>query len=201
MSIAALLLAAGESTRMGSPKPLLPWNGETLVQYQVRQLRDAGANYIVAVLGHLAEQVQDSLVDLDVVVVINGRYKEGRASSVRAGAEVLKDGTEAVILLSVDQPRPSSLVKAILETHRSANALITIPTFHGRRGHPTVFSGLLIDEMSKVTEENLGIREVVTRHSDEIVTVEVDSPLALEDLNTPEDYDRVRQIFLEQPGA
>lgn len=195
MSIAALLMAAGESTRMGSPKPLLVWDGGTLIEYQVRQLKEAGADHIVVILGHLAEQVQDLLASLDVAVVINRRYKEGRASSVRAGAQSLKEGTEAVLVLSVDQPRPSSVVRQIVQTHKSAGSLITIPAYHGKRGHPTVFAGQLIGEMVKVTEENLGLREIVTRHSNEVATVELDSPLVVEDLNTPEDYQRVRQMF------
>ncbi len=197
MSIAALLMAAGESTRMGSPKQLLAWDGGTLIEYQVRQLKEAGTDHIVVVLGHLADQIRESLTGLDVDVVINGIYKEGRASSVRAGAQSLKEGTEAVIIISVDQPRPSSIIKKVMEAHKSAKSLITIPAFRGKRGHPTVFAGQLIGELSRVTEENLGLREVVTRHSDEVATVEVDSPLVIEDLNTPEDYQRVRQMFLE----
>src|SRR5688572_6878454 len=125
MSIAALLTAAGESTRMGSPKQLLAWDGGTLIEYQVRQLKEAGADHIVVVLGHLADQIHESLAGLDVDVVINDRYKEGRAGSVRAGAQSLKEGTEAVIILSVDQPRPSPVIKKVLDAHKSAKSLIT----------------------------------------------------------------------------
>lgn len=195
MSIAALLLAAGESTRMGSPKPLLSWEGGTLIEYQVRQLQEAGAHPIIAVLGHAADQVQPVVEPLGATVVTNERYREGRASSVRAGVGAVPPDTEAVVVLSVDQPRPGPLIKEVIEAHRAAKALITMPSFRGRRGHPTVFSGKLLAEMSRVTEENLGLREVVTRHSGDVMTVEVESPLAVADVNTPEEYQRVKELF------
>jgi molybdenum cofactor cytidylyltransferase len=114
VTIAALLLAAGESTRMGRLKQLLPWEGEPLVAWQARQLRDAGVDEVVVVLGHAAEEIAP-WVPAFARAVVNAAYREGRATSLRRGAEALGDEVEAVVILSVDQPRPAWVTRKLIE--------------------------------------------------------------------------------------
>jgi molybdenum cofactor cytidylyltransferase len=187
-SVVALLLAAGESSRMGRPKPLLPWHGEPLIAYQVRQLRCAGAADVVAVLGHEAETAGPLVEAAGVRVVLNPRYKEGRASSLRAGAAALPDATDAVIILGVDQPRPAAVIRAVLEAHLTAGSLITTPLYHGRGGHPVVLSGALLPELRAVTEAAEGLRAVVRRHAAARLRVPVEDPIVLVEFNTPAEY-------------
>ncbi|MBM2827272.1 MAG: nucleotidyltransferase family protein [Dehalococcoidia bacterium] len=195
MRLVALLMAAGESTRMGSPKPLLPWDNRTLVEYQISQLLEGGAERVIVVLGHAADVVRPHIPTGQAEVVVNHRYREGRASSVRAGASAISEGVEAITILGVDQPRPSSVIRTVIDAHFREGAIITVPTYEGRRGHPTVFDGSLLQEMLNVSEENLGLREIMTRHATEITEVEVSSPLVLADLNTPNDYQRVKALI------
>ncbi|MCH7484599.1 MAG: nucleotidyltransferase family protein [Chloroflexi bacterium] len=185
-TISAILLAAGESRRMGSPKPLLAWQGVTLIEYQITQLREAGVNDVIAVLGHHADDFLPLVTTSGARAVVNERYREGRASSLRAGAAAA-EGAKTVVILSVDQPRPAAVTRRLLTEHTSG---ITVPSHHGRRGHPVVLDGSLLPELREVSEATQGLRAVIARHAAEVRDVPFDSPTVLLDLNTPADYQR-----------
>jgi CTP:molybdopterin cytidylyltransferase MocA len=149
---------------MGSPKPLLDWHGRPLVRYQVEQLRDAGCDLVVVVLGFASGRIRCFIDESQALVVENAGYREGRASSVRAGVAALPASTAWIAVLGVDQPRPSAITRALIEASRTTDADLLIPTHNGRRGHPTLFSGRLISEMAAVQEATLGLRDVVIHH-------------------------------------
>jgi molybdenum cofactor cytidylyltransferase len=185
----ALLLAAGESTRMGRPKPLLTWEGQTLIEYQIAQLLEAGVDEVIAVLGHRAEDVRSYAERAGARVVVNAAYREGRAGSIRTGAEALPADTGAIVILNVDQPRTSAAIRPLIEAHRRGGHLITVPVFAGRRGHPAVLSGQLAGELRQVDEASEGLRAVMQRHMGERVEVPIDDPAVLLDMNLPADYE------------
>ena len=191
-TISAILLAAGESRRMGSqrirrtPKPLLAWQGATLIEYQIAQLREAGVGDVIAVLGHRSQDVLPLVTAAGARGIVNETYREGRASSLRAGAAAA-EGTQTVVVLSVDQPRPAAVTRRLLADHTSG---ITVPSFDGRRGHPVVLDGALLPELREVSEATQGLRAVIARHATEVREVPFDSAAVLLDLNTPEDYHR-----------
>lgn len=207
MTIAALILAAGESTRMERPKQLLPWGGTTLVAWQVAQMREAGAGEVVVVLGHRAEEIRAALPP-DARAVVNEAYREGRATSLRAGAEALarsegstggageeegrsaSDQIEAILILSVDQPRPAWLSRRLIERWRETGAPIVSPRFTGGGyGHPILVAGALLPELGDVGEETLGLRAVILRHASEAASIEVANRVVDVDLNTPAEYE------------
>lgn len=177
---------------MGTPKPLLEWGGETLIEYQARQLREAGVDPLVIVLGHEAERVAAALNE---PCVVNQRYRDGRATSVRTGAEAVPDDAAAVVVLSVDEPRPAYILRRLIDEHAAQGALITVPTHDSVRGHPPVFDGSLLAELRNVDEATEGLRAVYTRHEAEIFEVEFDSPVVLTGMNTPEEYERAKVYF------
>ena len=185
--IAAILLAAGESTRMGRPKALLPWDDTTLLEYQVRELSAAGVERIVVVLGHAADEVRPHVPDT-AQVVVNEAYREGRASSLRTGAAALPDDTDSILVLNVDQPRPRDVLRALLAAHREGGAPITVPVAQGTRGHPPVLAGALLSELRAASEERQGLRGVIAAHQQAVREVAVSSPSVLLDINTPEEY-------------
>jgi molybdenum cofactor cytidylyltransferase len=185
-AVAAILLAAGESRRMESPKPLLAWQGATLIEYQIAQLREAGVDDVIAVLGHRSEDVLPLVVASGARGIINETYREGRASSLRAGAAAA-EGAQTVVVLSVDQPRPATVTRRLLADHTSG---ITVPSHHGRRGHPVILDGALLPELRDVDEATQGLRAVISRHATDVHEVPFDSAAVLLDLNTPEDYRR-----------
>ena len=187
--VSAILTAAGESTRMARPKPLLPWRGSPLVRCQVESLLQGGVDEVVVVLGHLHEKVAPHVSGRGVRWVLNPDYRTGRTSSIRAGLAALDPSTDAVILLGVDQPRPPEIIRAVLEAHADAPAPITAPRHGGRGGHPAVFAVSLLPELARITEQRQGVREVYEAHRDEVQRVEVDDPVVRLDLNTPEEYE------------
>lgn len=194
---AAILLAAGESTRMGRPKALLPWAGSTLIEYQVAELAAAGVHEIVIVLGHEAEAVRPSVPDR-ARVVVNEAYREGRASSLRAGASALRDAADPIVLLNIDQPRPRHVIAELLAAHLAGDAPITMPVHDGRHGHPVVLSGALLPELRAATEGAAGLRGVIAQHADEARDVPIADPIVLLDINTPEEYEAALARFAPQ---
>jgi len=206
---AAILLAAGESTRMGRPKPLLPWGSATLLEYQVAELRAAGIDNVVVVLGNLADAIAETTPS-GVLLAVNTGYKEGGpASSLRWGARCLAESADPIVLLHVDQPRPRQVHQRLLSAHRDAGALITVPTSDGHRGHPVVLAGSLLPELRKASEKKQGLRGIIAAHEGKVheapfILLQHESMasepdlLALMvtlDINTPEDYEQALMLF------
>lgn len=194
MRVSAILTAAGESVRMGRPKPLLPWpdgsgSDVPLVTYQISQLMEAGVDEIVVVLGHRAEEVVPQVKAAGARHVVNPDYRDGKTTSIKAGLREIDPDAEAVVLLAVDQPRPAGIIRRVIEAHRDGDAAVTLPSYGGRGGHPIVFGAGLILELKKITEETRGIRRVVEKHQADVQRVEIDDARIRLDLNTPEEYE------------
>ena len=171
---------------MGRPKALLPWRGATLVEYQLDQFAASRGTHITLVLGHGAREISERVAGRrDVRVVENPDYLQGRASSVVTGVRATPPDAKAFLILNVDQPRPAWLIDRVVDAHLSGDAAITIPTHDGRGGHPSLFNANLREEMLAITEERLGLKEVVRRDPGRVARVEVSSSLVLLDVNTP----------------
>jgi CTP:molybdopterin cytidylyltransferase MocA len=173
---------------MGRPKQLLPWDGVPLVAWQVAQLREAGADDVIVVLGHASDEIR-SAVPPEATIAVNEAYKQGRATSLRRGAEATPEGVEAVLILSVDQPRPAWLSKRLIEHWRASHALVVSPRFSQGYGHPILLDGSLLPELRAVSDETLGLRAVIDRHVDKAESVQIANDALQVDLNTPSDYD------------
>lgn len=177
---AGLILAAGASRRMGTPKALLAWGGTTLLDHAVRQARASGIDRLVVVLGPATRD----LVLSDVRTVYNPEPASGRSASIRIGSAALADDAHAVLVQSVDQPVPAEVLAALFEAVERG-ALVAVPTFEGRRGHPICVAGPLLAELRGVSEQDEGLRSVVRRHAAAIVEVVVESEAVLWNLNDP----------------
>jgi len=196
MTVAAILLAGGESSRMGRPKALLEWGtNQTLIEYQIDELRQPPVERIVVVLGHQAERIRPLVEKTRCDVLVNELYKRGRASSLRLGARALADDTRAVIILDVDQPRPRVVIQRLIENHIRASNLITVPSFEGQRGHPTVIDGWLLPELRQVRERTQGLRGFIERHEADVVEAPFDSEVVVLGMNTPEEYASARAKY------
>jgi len=177
---------------MGRPKPLLPWCGTTLVEYQVSSLVRAGVSEVIAVLGHQAEAVAPYVRGPNVRHVVNPDYRMGKSTSVKAGLKAISRDAEAILLLAVDQPRPSLIISQVIQSHLESGALITSPRRQGRGGHPVIFSGALRAEMERISEESEGLRAVFRAHDSQVNAVQIDDPRIRLDLNTYEEYERAK---------
>ena len=196
--VSAILTAAGESRRMGSPKPLLPWRGDTLIRSQIRALLDASVAEVIVVLGHKACAVAPTLADLDparVHCVTNPDYLQGKTTSIKAGLHAASPDAHAILLLAVDQPRPSALIRAVIDAHAVDGALITSPRYRGHGGHPLIFSAALRPELARITEDKQGIREVFQANRAAVRELPIDDPVIRLDLNTPDAYRRALPLY------
>ena len=198
-STSAILLAAGVSRRMGTLKALLDWQGRLLIIHQIVALREAGADEVVVVLGHRADELQARIgANRDVYsvgnvrCVLNPDYAEGKTTSIKAGLRAVSgDANPAgpILFLNVDQPRSAGIVRQVLEAHQQGGgALITIPTCNGKGGHPIAVSRSLYGEMLEISEMTQGMRAITERHKAETQRVELHAPELLWDVNTPEQY-------------
>jgi molybdenum cofactor cytidylyltransferase len=186
--ISAVLLAAGESTRMGQLKALLVWEGQPLVRYQAEALLAAPVERVVVVLGYRSEALEPLLPsDRRLSVVHNQGYGSGKVSSIVTGISAI-DPSSHVLILGVDQPRAAATIRTVCDAHLAGAHSISIAAFEGRRGHPVIIAPPLRPDLLAIDERTEGLRAVLRANQDRVHAVETGDPLTLVNLNTPEDY-------------
>lgn len=191
--ISSIILAAGMSSRMGSLKPLLPWGDELLLAYEVNQLRAAGADEVIVVLGYRADDIHRKIGKLNCRVMLNPVFYQGRAGSIRIGAKAVNRDASAILIQNVDQPRTADFLRQLIAAHKDGSAA-TLPTCDGRHGHPVMVAGRLRAEMMAASEESHGLDGVLKAHAGEIAETPFDDSCFV-DLNTPEEYEAARRRF------
>lgn len=186
--INAIVLAAGESKRMGKPKPLLRFRDRTFLEQIVTTLRSSCLDKVTVVLGAEAERIEEAADLSDAEVVINRDYRNGQLSSVVAGLKQVSPETEAIVLCLVDHPFITcDVVDRVVEAFRRTNAAIVVPTCNERRGHPTLFSRSMFEPLIGAPAEE-GARHVVYSNEDKVCEVTVSDGTILVGIDTPDDY-------------
>ncbi len=199
--IAALILAAGRSRRMGQPKMLLPWGETTVLGQVMATMRAAGAERIVVVTGSGREGVE-ALVEQfaqqggDVSTVYNERFDSGEMlSSVQVGLRHLAErepSAQATLIAPGDQPQVQERsVRRVVQAYRQQGASLVVPSFQHRRGHPWLAARPHWQEILCL-KPPASLRDFLNRHADGICYVEVDDAGVLQDLDTPADYLKLR---------
>jgi molybdenum cofactor cytidylyltransferase len=187
--IAGLILAAGESSRMGRDKALLAYEGQTFLEKIVSKMSEAGVERVSVVLGHHAEEIQRAVKLEGVEIAVNREYQQGQTSSLQAGLRSLEGmKPEAVVLCLVDHPAFSpQTVRKLVEAFERGQTQAAIPTFQGKRGHPVLLGREIIDELLALPA-NRGANTVMRQHHDATVFIEVDDPGVLLDVDDAETY-------------
>lgn len=189
--ISGVLLAAGESRRMGRFKQLLPLAGKTFVEHCVDNLLASEVDEVIVVTGHRDREVQDALRNRPVRFAFNPDYGSGMSSSIKCGLEAIGEGVRAMLVALADQPLINSrVINQVVEKYRKDGPLIVVPTYDGRNGHPVIFDLKLREEILRL-DPAVGLRQVVHAHEDATARVEVASEAVLMDCDLPEDYERV----------
>ncbi|MCC6485906.1 MAG: nucleotidyltransferase family protein [Candidatus Hydrogenedentes bacterium] len=188
--IAAIVLAAGESRRMGRQKLLLPYRGRTVIEHIVGQVIASEVSQTIVVTGHDAEAVKAVLADKPLTVVENTRYKEGMLTSIRRGLQEVHPEAEAFMVVLGDQPSVSSrLVNILLRGFRGAAEDIVVPLYDDDTGHPIIISMRYREEVM-THFDGTGLRGLIYGNPDCVHRLPVDMPEVLRDMDTPEDYQR-----------
>lgn len=185
--LAAVILAAGESSRMGSPKALLTYQGHPFLEHLLEITRHPKVGLTRVVLGANAEEIRAQLQLDPATVVVNADWKQGQLSSIHAALGSLPAGlTDGILLCLVDHPLiTATLVGELIEKFYASGKPIVLPTYNGKRGHPVIFSSKLYPELLKAPLET-GARAVVWVHADEVLEVPTAEEGVVLNLNDPE---------------
>ena len=190
--IAGIVLSAGRSSRMGSPKPLLELGGETFLARAVRVLREGGCDPVVVVLppGEAGGAMGEIARSAGAVAVENPEPQAEPVDSLQIGLGEMEDVTAAAVVLPVDVPvAGAAAVRALIAAWRERPAPIARPVHGGKPGHPVLFARAVWEELS-APDLRHGARDVVHRHHAEILEVEVGDPGVLVDIDTQQEYAR-----------
>lgn len=188
--IGAILLAAGQSRRMGAKnKLLLDIDGEPMVRHAARMLLDSRAEEVVAVLGHQSAAVGDALAGLPVRIVHNAAFREGQMTSVRCGLDALSDRHAGILVALADQPALTAadmdfLVDAFLSGDRQR---VLVPVRGDRRGNPIVLAAHHRDEIAG-RDLNFGCRNLIARNPKSVRAIDPPNDRFFSDVDTPDDY-------------
>ncbi|HMN59605.1 MAG TPA: nucleotidyltransferase family protein [Anaerolinea sp.] len=191
--VGAVVLAAGQSRRMGTAKMVLPWGSRTVIAQVVEVLADSGVKPVVVVTGGAQEAVQQCLANYNVTFAHNHRFAETEMlDSLRIGLHALPSRTQAALVTLGDQPQilPGT-VRAVLSRYQTSHNPIIVPSYQMRRGHPWLLGSALWEEIFNL-EAGKSLRDFLAAYAEDIDYLVVDTPTILGDLDTPEDYDRLK---------
>ncbi len=186
--ITALILAAGESKRMGEPKMLMPWGKSTVLQTVISTFQASGIKDILVITGGAHQQVE-SLIGKTVETVFNENYQSGEMlSSIQLGLSVKKREASAALICLGDQPQVDERsVRSVCNTFLASKSQLVVPSYQMHRGHPWLIARPLWEELIAMKPPKTP-RDFLKKHTSKIHYVIVDSPNILADLDTPEDY-------------
>src|SRR6266540_1240668 len=184
MSLAGVVLAAGRSERMGTPKALLDFRGQPFVVRVLEALEALDLKPRVVVLGIDAPRIRPVVAAHDCLVLENPDVASGPIGSLRPSG---------LVAWPVDLPHVRiTTIERLLEAYRRSGAPAVVPAFADRRGHPVIWGRALFEELeTSEAASRHGARAVLSAHEPELVVVAVDDPAVIDDLNTPEDYERL----------
>jgi molybdenum cofactor cytidylyltransferase len=194
--IGAIVLAAGMSRRMGQPKLLLPWGTHTILAHILTTLTDAGVTPILVVLGGFGEKIREITQDFSVTLVENPDYAGSEMiSSLKIGLTSAKElKLSSVFIVLGDQPMLSlKTLHDLQEEYLSTGQPIIIPSYHMKRGHPWIICKELWDEVIHLPDSQT-LREFLNQHQADIQYLNVDDPDILKDIDTWEDYIKLKPM-------
>lgn len=184
----ALILAAGESRRMGAAKLLLPYGGATIIETVIDHVVRSKIDRVLVILGSRERKIRDKIRDLPVSITVNPLFSQGMHSSVQRGFASLPENTRACLVVLGDQPSiPSSVIDAMIDAWEQERKGIVLPVYAGQRGHPILIDMRYRDEV-KTLDPGTGLRGLVHDHGTDVLEVEVDTQNILKDIDTKEDY-------------
>ncbi|WP_322510939.1 nucleotidyltransferase family protein [Chloroflexus sp.] len=187
MNIVGLLLAAGQSSRMGQPKQLLNWRGRPLVAHIAAEALASRLAGLTVVVGAAETQVRAALGDLPAQIVTNPAYAEGLGASLATGLRALPADADAAMVLLVDQPLVTArLINELIDAYCAApTAAALVPVYNGQRGNPVIVSASLFTALQTLRGDT-GARTVFHRYAEQIIWHETNDPAVITDVDTPE---------------
>jgi molybdenum cofactor cytidylyltransferase len=189
LMISAILLAAGESKRMGRPKLLLTWGDCTIIEKSVDTLLASKIDELIVVLGYQAQAALKRLRARRLKAIINRQYRMGMSTSIQRGLGQVSSKSEAILIALADQPFiETDLINYLIDIYRGNPHRIVLPSYAGKRGHPVIFNrSRYQEEMNNLTGD-IGCKPILDRHPEDILEVEVESEGVLADIDSWDEY-------------
>jgi molybdenum cofactor cytidylyltransferase len=189
LKVGAVILAAGGSSRFGEPKQLLTFHGETLVRRAVRVATEAGCSPVVVVVGESGPAIREELRETSVVVVENPKWQRGLGTSIRTGVDYLTDSTDAVVLLTCDQPLlDSTIVADLVAQHERTGKPIVASRYANTLGVPALFDRSCFDDLLALPDES-GAKSLIAARPNDIASIAFEDGAI--DIDTREDFQRL----------
>jgi molybdenum cofactor cytidylyltransferase len=191
--VTAIVLAAGTSSRMGSPKQLLRAGGETLLERTLGILRRSKVDEIVVVLGHEAAAIQEQVELVGVKIVVNKAYREGMGTSLREGASNVASSARAALVVLADQPLLQPMtIDRLIDEYQEHKPQIVLPLYRGFRGNPVLLDRSVFPEIMGLSGD-VGCRAIFGSHTENILKVSVEDVGVLLDVDTKVDLEKFRR--------
>ncbi len=199
--VVGVVLAAGESRRMGRLKALLPFGERTVIEQVIQPLLQADLARVAVVLGHRAAEIEAVLHDLPIHFLYNADYRQGMTTSVQVAMRGMTPIPDGYLLALVDQPHLGMTpVAQVLAAFRQTGKGIVIPTWQGKRGHPIVLSSRYRQAVLALGHEQ-GLNLVTRAHPDDTLEVPLQDDAILRDMDYQEEYEAELQRWLQRPAS
>ena len=200
---AGVILAAGASTRMGRPKQLLILDGQPLLQRVLQAALASNLDQVVLVLGHRAADIRRTLgAAADprrLHVVVNPDYQNGMAGSLKTGVRAAMAGHSGVMILLADHPfLNTALINQVLRAFLTSDKAICAPVYNGRRGHPVCLERRFFADILSLSGD-VGARDILRRHADQVQTIQLTDGRAFMDIDTPADLRKLHAAGCRHP--
>ena len=195
MTIGAVVLAAGCSRRMGRPKMILPWGETTVIAQVANVLLAAGVDDVLVVTGAERENVESALNGMPVRTVFNPDFANGEMLlTLQVGLAALEGDAEAALVVLGDQPQIEiSVVRSIIAAFNQGRGVVVVPSYQRRRGHPWLLARFLWDALLEL-DPTVTMRQFLDRQTSDIYYVNMNTLSILQDIDTPEDYQRLQSL-------
>jgi molybdenum cofactor cytidylyltransferase len=192
--ISALLLAAGSGERMGGVKQLLPLGKQRMIEVSLENLLASRVDEVIAVLGFAADEIRPLVQGNERVrVVVNRQFEEGMSSSIHCGLQAIDPRCTGVLIALADQPFiPAEVINRLIECFAAGEKGIVLPVYEGRQGHPVILDRKRYETELLGLQGDVGGKEIVKRHRQDCLEVEVEAQGVVMDIDVPQDYERLR---------
>jgi molybdenum cofactor cytidylyltransferase len=188
MIFSVIILAGGRSTRMGTMKQLLPWGKRTILQHVIDTASAVNPAEIIVVLGHNASEISGVLKDEPVKIAVNKEFSNGMSSSLKTALRHVSPESDTYVFMLGDQPLVTAHLLQLLLQHHSASTLgITVPVYRNEKGRPVVMDSKYREELMTL-EGEIGAKQVIDAHPDDVQEIPVNSAEVIVDIDTKEEY-------------
>ncbi len=186
----AMILAAGESKRMGKPKLLLPYGEKTIIETIVKTVVSSNVENTLVILGSDREKIEEKIKNFPVKIVYNLDFRSGMLSSVQCGFKAVPEETRAILVVLGDQPKISAdVINKLINAYKSTGKGIVLPVYKKERGHPVLIDVKYGEEVENLSPD-VGLRGTVYNHPEDILEVDVETSSIFQDIDYESDYKR-----------